>query len=242
MPQPTKSTSPWVWVAAGCGCAVLVAVLAVGGMGFFGYRWAKQVESEIKNPEQRRAKVLEVLGVEQMPTGYFPVMGLSIPFVMEMAILSDREPPPGDVDTDRNSFDERGLFYIATIQSGRDRQRIQDYFDGKTHDLEGLRQAGLSFGRGDVVSRGTLTLPGAETRYVAERGEVSYGHSSGKRSITALALIDCAKDSRMRLAIWFGPDPAPDAPVESLDLAGTPADEAALTAFLGQFRLCGAGS
>jgi hypothetical protein len=247
MSQPSKSTSPWVWVAAGCGCAVLVGVLAIGGMGFFGYRWAKQVESGIKDPTQRQAKVLEVLGAERLPAGYYPVMGLSVPFVMEMAMLSDHELPAGeDLDhAGREVFGERGFIYTKMIQSGRDRQRIQDYFDGKTDDLDALRHTGMNLGRGEVLRKGTLTLPGAEARYVSQRSNVSFHSGAGARSITTTTMIDCPQDSKMRLGIWFTPDPAPQAEevsAGSADLAGTPADEAALAEFLGHFRFCGAGS
>lgn len=243
MSQTSKSTSPWVWVAAGCGCAVLAAVFAIGGMGFFGYRWAKQVESGIKDPSQRQAKVLEVLGAEQLPEGYYPAMGLSVPFVMEMAMLTDRELPAGELDqAGRELFGERGFIYTKMIQSGRDRQRIQDYFDGKTDDLDVLRHTGMNFGRGEVLRKGSLHLPGAEARYVAQRSEVSFHSGASGRTITTTTLIECPKDNRMRLGIWFAPDVAApeEAPVGSLDLTGTPADEAALAAFLGHFRFCGA--
>lgn len=246
MSQPSKSTSLWVWVAAGCGCAVLAAVLAFAGMGFFGYRWAKRMESEIKDPAQRSAKVLSVLGAEQLPEGYYPVMGFSIPFVMEMAMLSDREQPAGEDfgRGGRDVFGERGLIYTEMIQSGRDRQRIQDYFDGKTDDLDALRHAGVDFGRGEVVRKGSLRLPGGEARYVAQRSNMSFHSGGGGRSLTATLMIDCPQDSKMRLAIWFAPDvvAAEEAPVESLDLSGTPADEAALAEFLGHFRFCGVAS
>ncbi len=228
MSQPSKSTSPWVWVAAGCGCAVLAGVFAIGGMGFFGYRWAKKIESEISDPDQRRAKVLQVLGAERLPEGYYPAMGLSIPFIMEMAMLSDHELPPGKDfgGQGHEMFGERGFIYTKMIQSGRDQQRIQDYFDGKTDDLEALRHAGMNLGRGEVLRKGSLELAGAEVRYVAQRSNVSFHSGGGGRSITVTTLIDCPEDKRMRLAIWFAPDHTPqaeEAPIESLDLAGTPA-------------------
>ena len=37
---------------------------------------------------------------------------------------------------------------------------------------------------------------------------------------------------------WIEPDPAPDLPVEEVDLSGTPADPAAIRRFLSNFHLC----
>jgi hypothetical protein len=57
--------------------------------------------------------------------------------------------------------------------------------------------------------------------------------------VTTLVFVDCPRDTRQRMGIWFGPDPAPETAVESVDWAGSVADEAAMRDFLGHFKLCG---
>jgi hypothetical protein len=51
-------------------------------------------------------------------------------------------------------------------------------------------------------------------------------------------LVDCPGDTRLRTGVWYAPDPAPQASSDAVDLAGTPADPAAIQAFMGHFRLC----
>ena len=51
-------------------------------------------------------------------------------------------------------------------------------------------------------------------------------------------LVDCPRDTRMRMAIWFGPDPTPEARAESASFAGSLADEDALRESMGHFSLC----
>jgi hypothetical protein len=73
--------------------------------------------------------------------------------------------------------------------------------------------------------------------YLAQRGEVGLSGHSGD-GIHALILVDCPEDRKLRIGIWFGPDPEPDSEPASVDYAGTPADPAAIKAFMGHFRLC----
>jgi len=235
-------TSPWVYVAVGCGVAILLAIVVVAGLGFAGWRWARRLESDIKDPASREARVLEVLGAERIPEGYYPVIGMEIPFFMEMAILSDVPPREGD-DEPPDGFDERGFLYFKMISSGRDRRKLEDFLEGREQDADFLRRSSINLSRGEVVSRGTLTLPGAEqARYVAQRGSIAMGRGGRGEGLTATALVECSGDSRMRLAMWFGPDPDPAAEAASLDLSGTVADAEALGEFLGQFRFCGRSS
>ncbi len=49
----------------------------------------------------------------------------------------------------------------------------------------------------------------------------------------------CPHDPRLRFAMWYGPDPAPDKPVAEADYSGSAADPAAIQEFVGHFRLCG---
>ncbi len=232
-----KKTSPWVYVGIGCVGAVVLAVAAVGALGFFGYRWAKQVESDMKDPKAREAKTLAVLGCDRLPDGYRPMASVSIPFVMDMAMLSDAEP---DAEGRVRGFDRRGFLYFQFLNPRADKKELRDYFEGKTDDDSVLRRSGISVRvqSRELIRRGVLHLQGFNLMYLAQRGglHMTEGRSEG---VNTLMLIDCpAEDARRRMAIWFGPDPDPGTPVASANFAGSPADEEALRAFMGHFSVC----
>src|SRR5262245_24119171 len=106
--QP-KKTSPWVWVGVGCLGAVVLAVGAVIVLGMLGYRKAKQFEAELKDPQARTAKVQKILGTSHLPEGYYGVIGMSVPFVMDMAMLSDEEPDFRDGRQRHGGLGQRGF-------------------------------------------------------------------------------------------------------------------------------------
>ncbi len=162
------------------------------------------------------------------------MMALTVPFVMEIAMLSDQPPNSEGVVT---SFDERGLIYIETIGIGQDEDELRDYFEGRTLDPDVLRENNINIDIDEIINRGVIPRDDGDLLYVTQRGSVSTRGYSGK-GITALVLVDCPQDSRSRMAIWFAPDPSPDSPVDELELAGTPADEAELGRFMQQFRFC----
>ena len=94
----------------GCGCgAVVVAVLAVlVAMAWFAYVQGERFEETLADPEARAARSREILGYDELPEGYHPMGGFSIPFVMEMAMLSDRDLAPGEgVEGAEDAFRER---------------------------------------------------------------------------------------------------------------------------------------
>jgi hypothetical protein len=233
-------TSPWVYVAIGCAVVVVLAIVAVVGLGFFGYRWAKKFEAELKDPAEREKKVLAVLGAEELPPGYHPMVGMSIPFVMDMAMLSDVPVPEGG-EPDDAGFEERGFFYFKMLSTGKQRRELDDFFEGRIDDAEFLRQSSIDLKRGEVIARGDLSLPATDgARYIAQRGSIAWGgRGSRGEGLTSTILVECAGDSRMRLAMWFGPDPQPEADPGAADLSGSVADPEALAAFLGHFRFCG---
>lgn len=232
-----SSTPPWVWVAAGCGAAVVLLLVAGGAFLFFGARMARQLERDMEDPGARAEKAREVLGSEALPPGYYPVMALSVPLVMEMAILSDVEPPPGRHQDFR--FDDRGFLYVEMLSTGGQRREVEDFFAGEIDQAEFLRRSSVSLHRGEVLQRGSVMVGELEIPYVAQRGSLSLGRGGDHRdSLTTTVLVECPGSSRLRLGMWFGNDPAPEVPGQELDLAGTTADPAALVDFLGHFRLC----
>jgi hypothetical protein len=224
-----KKTSPWVYVAIGCVGIVVLGLAGVGTVTYLGYRKMKQFGEEMKDPRAREAKVKAVLGAEQLPDGYYPVIGLSIPFFMDMAMLSDE--PPG-ADGQLREMGERSFIYMNMLGQGKDQQELREYFEGKRDDAEALRRINVNVRGKEVLKRGVIDQEGHQVLYLAQRGDVSI---QGKRrsGITTTLLVQCPKDSRMRMGIWLGPDAGED------DLAGTPADEAAIKTFMSHFRPCG---
>jgi hypothetical protein len=225
-----------VWKVLGIGCLVLAVfglLLGIAG-GVWVYKSAKRVGDEMRDPDARTQKVKEVLGVDELPEGYHAMVAFSIPFVLDIAILSDREPGSDGMIRD---FGERGFIYIQFIRAGQDEQDLRDYFEGRTSDPRVLRDNNINIDVDEIIARGVIALDDASLMYVAQRGSVQAQGFKGE-GITSLTLIDCPEDKRLRMGVWFTPDPAPEAAVGEMDLTGTPADEAALAAFMGRFRYC----
>jgi hypothetical protein len=229
-----KKTSPWVYVGIGCGVALLLAVLGAVGVGFLVVKKGKQIEAEMKDPSARAAKVREVLGGEP-PQGYYPVFSMSVPFLMDMAMLGDH--PPDEKGAPSKHMDG-GFMYINSVATGAQQGELKRYFEGKANDAEALRRANVHIDPKETIRRGSVDIPGQETLYLAQRGTFAAGQTR-QAGLTTLVFIDCPHDARQRMGIWFGADPKPDDPVESVDWSGTVADEAALRDFMGHFKLCG---
>jgi hypothetical protein len=225
-----KKTSPWVYVGIGCLIAVVIGVAGVGTVAFYGYRKAKQFGEEMKDPKAREAKVKAILHTDTLPAGYHAVVGLSVPYVMEMAMLSDKEPDP---DGQVKSMGTRGFVYMNVMSQGKDQRELRDFFEGKTDDAEVLRRNNINVHSKEILKRGVIEQRGHKLLYLAQRGDISMsGHSSN--GLSSQILVQCGtSDSRMRLGIWFGPDPGGE------DLTGTPADEAAIGQFMSHFQPCG---
>lgn len=233
--EPKKKTSPWVYVGIGCGVALLLAVLAVVGVGVLAVRKGKQIEAEMKDPVAREAKVREVLGGD-IPPGYYPVVSISIPLLMNMAMLGDHPP---DAKGAPSKELERGFVYVNTLATGGQQDELKRYFEGKVDDPEALRRANIHIDAKETIRRGALDLPDQETLYLAQRGSLAMDKHRTE-GLTTLIFIDCPADTRQRMGIWFGPDPSPDTAVESVDWSGSVADESAMREFMGHFKLCGA--
>lgn len=198
-----KRTSPWVYVGIGCGVIVLLGVVAVIGVGVFGYRKAKQMEAEMKDPAARTAKAREVLGGD-IPDGYHPIFSLSLPFIMDMTLLGDR-PPSEQGQPDRRL--EKGFVYFKSLSSGQQEDELKRYFEGKTDDAEVLRRGNIHINAEETIRRGTLEIPGQTTLYLAQRGTFAMKEGTTTNGLTTMMLIDCPQDAKQRMGIWFGPDP-----------------------------------
>lgn len=232
-----------VWHVIGCGCSVLLvlALIAAAAVIFFGKQMVDGVRAGIEDPEVRAARTREILGYDELPEGYHPGFSVSVPFVMDMASLGDREPPAGEEMGDEGFeeelekgfggafFERRGFLFMKVRALGD--EPPEGEFQGELDlDIQIQRR----------IDEGTLEAGGAEVDYTAHLG---YGLRDGERMPTLSTELDirCLSAPYMRKAVWFTPGPEEEVPVGELDpevLRGTAADPEAIKAFLDHFDLC----
>jgi hypothetical protein len=232
-----NGTPTWVYLAVGCGGVIVLGGIALGLFGYLGYRWTAQLESDLTDPVARATKTQEILGYERLPAGYNPAGAISVPFLMDVAILSDRTP---DEQGKIEGFDRRGFVFVRMRDIGDNRRELGDFFEGKIDDPEVLRNLNLRIDSEEILERGELQLDDARLVYVVNRGELE-GNGSRLEGLTSVSLVECPGDDKLRLAVWFGPDPSDGGAIDSADVSGSPADEQAVRDFLGHFSLCSAG-
>ena len=257
-----KSTSPWVYVGCGCGLAVLLAMLGLAGLTWWGVQTGKEMAETMTDPKKRTEKVRSVLPYDTLPEGYYPAFAMSMPMgMMEMAMLTDHDPEAPDstgTTSDNTSgntsdntsgnnenepdidFDERGFMFMNMYGMRGNKAKMERYLRGEAPRPEdsGWSQSSVNFDAKENVRRGTLTVNGTEILYSANRGEINRKEGRDEDGLVTMVMPKCG-DTRLRFGMWFGPDPAPETPVAEADFTGTNADPAAIQAFLGHFKLCG---
>lgn len=255
-----KPTSPWVYVGCGCGLAVVLAMLGLAGLTWWGVQTGKEMAETMTDPKKREEKVRSVLPYDSLPEGYYPAFAMSMPMgMMEMAMLTDRDPESGESaqdaegtgstsDTDAADtsgpdleFENRGFMFMSMRQMRDNKAKMERYLRGEAPRPEdsGWMQTDVNFDARENVRRGTVTVNGTEVLYSANRGEINRKNGADEDGLVTMVMPRCPGDNRLRFALWFGPDPAPGTPVAEADFTGTNADPAAIQGFLGHFRLCG---
>jgi len=229
----------------GCGCGIAVALLLAGiaAVTFFGYRKGKEIEQTFKDPAKAAAKAREILPYAQLPPGYYAAGGISVPFVMDMAMFSDKPPVagrgPGGPNGKDLDFGDHGFMYMAfNSWMGRGRQHeLRDYIEGKGERPKWMNRSDVDLENRDILKRGTVEVNGRTLFYATSRGDFNRrGHHN--RGLVTFFTVECPREDRRRLGLWFGPDPAPEKPADAIDLTGTTGDPEEIKAFTGHFRFC----
>ncbi len=241
-----SGSGTWGWFLGGCLFAIVALGLVVCGAGFMLVQWGRGVERELKDPASRTDKALRVLGAKALPDGYYAMVALNIPYIADLAVLTDKAP---DEKGNIPGFGARGLIYMRSMRFGGNPQEIEDFVTGKTNDLDALRRNKINLGPGDVLARGTLEgRAGAEKLlYLVKRGSVQMNEHS-VQGMSAVVMPKCEpSDGKQRIAIWFCPEPEAakglkpdDAAGLAAALAGSCGDPEAIGAFMDHFRPCGA--
>ncbi|HEV7516469.1 MAG TPA: hypothetical protein VGR07_09235 [Thermoanaerobaculia bacterium] len=241
-PAPPKKTSPWNYIGCGCGLLVALILVSVVALTFISYRKLKEAEQSFKDPVKREARTRQILHYEQLPAGYYPMGALSFPFVMDMAILSDQEPPPGVDQKHGGGFKDHGFIYMVLRDWMGKRDELQAYMEGTGKRPDWMKKSDVDLDAQEVIGRGTVKIDGRTALYVASRGEVQSRNHRRSKGLVTLLSIDCPDDKRLRLGIWFGPDPDAGKPIGHLadraDLTGTNADPKEIQEFASHFHLC----
>lgn len=238
---PKKQTSPWVYIGCGCAALVVLAMVVMAVITWITYRQGKELAEGWTDPVKREARAKEVLPYDKLPEGYYPMGTISIPYFMDMAMFTDDPPVPGskpERGDETGGFKDRGFIYVKARQMGRKTRQLEDYVSGKGPAPDWL-DVKPRVNQADVLRHGEVEANGNKIVYTASRGEVNHDGRT-TNGITTMMLFGCPnKDRRVRVGIWFGPDPDPEKPSKELDLTGTNADPEEIRRFAEHFRFCG---
>jgi hypothetical protein len=179
--------------------------------------------------------VLAVLGAEKLPGGYHPVIAFSVPYLLEVAVLSDGAPHESGKPPE---LGDHAFFYFSYPTLGQDQQPVRDFFEGRRDDLDQLGPHRIDLVLRERIANGSIAHGRYDVLWVAHRGVLHSGETGDpKEGLLSLFLFDCG-DSRNRFALWLGPDPDPQTPVAELDRSGTVSDPGAMERFLSPIEPC----
>lgn len=225
--------SPWVYVGVGCGILVAMVVVVAVTIVFVGFRSVSRLKAEMADPAARQAKALRLLGVDELPQGYYAGPSFSIPLLFDMAMLVDQ--PPEEDGSVANST-ERLFIYVKIIRGSRD---WNDYTEGRADPMEMLNDQGFRLESAETINSEELMIGDMKLFYVAQRGKLQTQDRHSLDGVATMMFMACPDDKRMRLGIWSGPENNPNLPVAEADFGGTAADPQAIRRFVSQFDLCG---
>jgi hypothetical protein len=231
MNQKKSGNKTLLYVALGCGGGLLLIAVVVGALVFFGARWVKDLEADMKDPVAREAKVKRILGAETLPDGYYPAIALSFPFVMDMATLS-RTPTAAGEEPDNMDF-----IYFKMLSFGDKDQEMRDFFNGANDNPSVLEDAGVNVNIDEVVRRGELQVGNQDILWLTSQGRIQTGLGRG-HDLATILMIRCPGDKKTRMGIWVEDDVVESTEEGELQLEGTVGDPKEIEAFMGYFSLC----
>ena len=179
-----KGTPAWIWIGCGCFLCVVLIIAAIGGLGFAGFSWVKNLVEDMADPQARTAATLDMLGAETLPAGYHARAFFNFPFIMQMAILSDGTPPERIEGED---FEEKAeqlenlmlhsdqmgtntLFYLKLRNRNAD-DSIERVLAGKGRGNADI-DLGVEFDISDSLGEGELQIGEQPATWRAYRGEM----------------------------------------------------------------------
>lgn len=167
----SSTTSTLSWLGCGCGALVALALAAIIGMTWFGYRKGKEIERTFKDPATRTEATREILQWRELPEGYYAAGAVSIPMLMDMAILSDHEPEAGEAGKGR-AFGETGLIFMSFNSWISDQDELLKWLRGETKEPpKWIKRSDAEIDPKQVLKRGTVEVNGQTIAYVVSRGD-----------------------------------------------------------------------
>ena len=209
-----KGTSPWIWIGCGCFLCVALIVGAIVGAGFAGFSWVQSLVDDMADPQARTAASLDLLGAESLPPDYHARAFFSLPFLMELVILSDGAPPAA---IEAEGFEEKAeqlgnlvlrgddlgantLIYLKLRQRD-ERDPIEDVLAGRGQGNTDI-DLGLELDASESLGEGELEIHGERVTWRAYRGKMdTVGGDHG--GIFAAAQVFCEATSEVHDFLWF---------------------------------------
>lgn len=178
-PRSSSTTSTLGWLGCGCGALVALALATIVGMTWFGYHKGKEIERTFTDPVARTEATQKILAWRELPEGYYPAGAITIPMLMEMAILSDHEPEKDEAGHGR-AFERRGLVYMSFNSWISNEKELLSWLNGDLKETpKWLQRSDAKIDPEDVLKRGSLEIDGRTVFYVVSRGDSSDVMSSG---------------------------------------------------------------
>lgn len=257
-----KNKTPiWAWIGCGCLLCVMLFMAVIGGIGVAGFTFFKGMVEDMADPVARNAKVAELLGAESLPEGFHARAVLGIPFIMQVAILSDGEPLEaisGDDFEEKvqemenlvlrgDQLGQNTIIYLKLRDRDTD-EKVEDILDGSNRGNAKV-DLGVRFERetDELISEGEMEVAGQPITWRAFEGDIE---TQGDASVGVVAAVQVACPSGdVHDVLWFQKseleqeEAAADGSLPDLDeatarIAGTPGDPEALRSLFEHFRLC----
>lgn len=234
----TTERSPWVYVGCGCALIVVLIVVAIAGASFMGVRKIKEYTEGMKDPVVRAERALEVLGGSALPPGYNAQLYLSVPFVLDLALLTDG--PPVTEDDRQGMRDYQNMIFFVDVRDFDESRDFDRYLDGEVDRPAIFRQIDVDFDfrAGEPLGRGSFDVGTQGIRWVAEAGDLETDLTEHP-GVLVLSGVDCpGRDKRVRILAWFQRHDDLDLDALRANPTGTPADEAAFRGIVENFDVC----